>query len=56
MGTTQSDLLENPIYAFIDSTDPNIWLPEAVCKAFETAFGITIDNNTGRRLAQIVET
>jgi hypothetical protein len=56
MGTTQSDLLESPIYAFIDSTDPNIWLPEAACQAFEAAFGISIDNSTGKRLTQRSET
>ena len=55
MGTTQSDLLDSPIYAFIDSTDPNIWLPEAACKAFETAFGITIDNSTGMCLTHMFE-
>ncbi|RDW77801.1 hypothetical protein BP6252_05854 [Coleophoma cylindrospora] len=46
-GTTQSSLLTTPITAFVDSTDPNIWLPADACRAFEDAFGISIDNNTG---------
>lgn len=33
-------------YAFIDSTLPYYWLPESVCEAFETAFGITWDEDT----------
>ncbi|KAH8812134.1 aspartic peptidase domain-containing protein [Xylogone sp. PMI_703] len=43
----QSKLLKDPIYAFIDSTDPNFWLPESVCQAFELAFGISQDPTTG---------
>jgi hypothetical protein len=46
-GTTQSTLLSTPTFAFIESTDPNIWLPEAACLAFEQAFGISIDDSTG---------
>jgi hypothetical protein len=46
-GTTQDVLLSTPIFSFIESTDPNIWLPEAACQAFERAFGISIDNSTG---------
>ena len=46
-GTTQSTLLSTPTFAFIESTDPNIWLPETACNAFEEAFGISIDNYTG---------
>jgi hypothetical protein len=46
-GTTQSTLLSTPTFAFIESTDPNIWLPEAACKAFEQAFGIATDKATG---------
>jgi hypothetical protein len=48
-GTTQSTLLSTPVFTFIESTDPNIWLPEDVCLAFEKAFGLTI-NNAGRYL------
>jgi hypothetical protein len=46
-GATQQNFLEDPIYAFIESTDPNIWLPKEVCQKFEQAFGISIDNSTG---------
>jgi Eukaryotic aspartyl protease len=61
-GTTQETLLSIPIFAFIESTDPNIWLPEAACKAFEEAFGLSIDKTTGLYLmnathyAQLVAT
>jgi FlaG/FlaF family flagellin (archaellin) len=46
-GHSQAVLLSDPIYAFIDSTDPNIWLPAAACAKFEEAFGISLDNATG---------
>jgi hypothetical protein len=46
-GHSQAVLLSEPIYAFIDSTDPNIWLPAAACAKFEEAFGISLDNATG---------
>ncbi|KAF7935175.1 uncharacterized protein EAE97_008082 [Botrytis byssoidea] len=46
-GTTQASLLQSPTYAFIESTDPNLWLPEAVCQEFEKAFGLQLDNSTG---------
>jgi hypothetical protein len=46
-GTTQSSLLPTPKYAFIESTDPNIWLPKDACQQFEQAFGISVDNATG---------
>jgi hypothetical protein len=46
-GTTQSTLLFTPTFAFIESTDPNIWLPAAACEAFEEAFGLSIDKKTG---------
>ncbi|TVY48733.1 hypothetical protein LOCC1_G002310 [Lachnellula occidentalis] len=45
--TTQMHLLPTPIYAFIESTDPNFWLPLEACSAFEKAFGISVDNSTG---------
>jgi hypothetical protein len=45
--TTQANLLPTPIYAFIESTDPNFWLPSEACLAFEKAFGISVDNSTG---------
>lgn len=46
-GTTQANLLAEPVYAFIESTDPNFWLPEAACQEFEKVFGLSIDNSTG---------
>jgi hypothetical protein len=49
-GTTTTSLLSEPIYAFIESTDPNIWLPESACLLFEEAFGITYDNGTEKYL------
>lgn len=45
-GTTTSTLLSAPIYAFIESTDPNIWLPPSACRLFEKAFGLVLDNAT----------
>ncbi|KAL2349943.1 peptidase aspartic [Cryomyces antarcticus] len=35
-----------PIFAYIDSTVPQIWLPRSVCQAFEAAFGLIYDNAT----------
>ena len=49
-GTTTTSLLSEPIYAFIESTDPNIWLPESACLLFEEAFGLTYDNGTKKYL------
>ncbi|KAI0967902.1 aspartic peptidase domain-containing protein [Xylaria arbuscula] len=46
-GSTSATLLSSTIDIFIDSTDPNFWLPDDVCDAFETAFGLTLDNTTG---------
>jgi hypothetical protein len=46
-GSTSITLLSDPINIFIDSTDPNLWLPQDVCEAFESAFGLTLDNTTG---------
>lgn len=46
-GSTSATLLSEPIDIFIDSTDPNLWLPEDVCDAFEEAFGLAIDDKTG---------
>lgn len=46
-GTTSAILLSEPISIFIDSTDPNLWLPGNVCDAFEQAFGLTLDSETG---------
>jgi hypothetical protein len=46
-GSSQKSLLGNATYAFIESTDPNIWLPQEACTLFEEAFGLEIDNKTG---------
>jgi hypothetical protein len=45
-GASPVALLSQPIFAFIESTDPNIWLPETACTAFEKAFGLQLDNTT----------
>jgi hypothetical protein len=46
-GSTTTTLLSSAIDIFVDSTDPNIWLPGDACDAFEAAFGLTLDNTTG---------
>ncbi|KAF2011413.1 acid protease [Aaosphaeria arxii CBS 175.79] len=38
--TSEQQLLQDGIYAFIDSTLPHLRLPVAICKAFEAAFGL----------------
>lgn len=45
-GESDKDLLPSAVYAYIDSTVPQIWLPEEACKAFEDAFDLTYDNET----------
>jgi hypothetical protein len=45
-GSSSSNLLSNPIYAFINSLVPHIWLPVGACKAFEKAFNLTWDDPT----------
>jgi hypothetical protein len=46
-GSSSMTLLSESIDIFIDSTDPNIWLPGDACDSFEKAFGLTQDANTG---------
>lgn len=46
-GSNSATLLSDPIDIYIDSTDPNLWLPDAVCDAFEEAFGLELDKITG---------
>ncbi|KAK4503908.1 hypothetical protein PRZ48_004823 [Zasmidium cellare] len=41
-----TELLPNPIYAYIDSTVPQIWLPTEACQVFENEFGLVYDNTT----------
>lgn len=43
-------LSPKPFKAFIDSTVPDFWFPASVCQAFEKAFGLKLDNITGRYL------
>jgi hypothetical protein len=43
---TQTALLPQPIYAYIDSTIAEIWLPLEACLLFEQAFGIKYDATT----------
>lgn len=49
-GTSTKPLLPTPIYAFVESTDPNIWLPLEACKEFEAAFGLEWDDITSKYL------
>lgn len=46
-GATSETLLSDSIDIFIDSTDPNIWLPNETCDAFEQAFGLSLDEESG---------
>ena len=46
-GSESATLLSEPIDIMIDSTDPNLWLPEEVCDKFEEAFGLTLDEESG---------
>ncbi|KAL8928838.1 MAG: hypothetical protein Q9208_001616 [Pyrenodesmia sp. 3 TL-2023] len=39
----ESQMLTQGIYALVDSTVAHLWLPVAVCQAFEDAFGIEFD-------------
>jgi hypothetical protein len=44
--TIDTELLPSPIYAYIDSTIPEIWLPIEACMAFEIEFGLIYDDKT----------
>ncbi|KAI1848561.1 hypothetical protein JX266_005420 [Neoarthrinium moseri] len=46
-GSSSMSLLSDSIQIFLDSTEPNIWLPESTCDAFEEAFGLTLDPESG---------
>ena len=46
METDSQSLLSQPVFAYIDSTVPHIWLPTDACTAFEKAFGLTLDPTT----------
>jgi len=43
----QHNLLPTPIFTFIDSAIPHIWLPISSCTEFERAFGLTYDKTQG---------
>lgn len=43
---TQTALLPNPVYSYIDSTIAEIWLPIEACEQFEQAFGLTYDETS----------
>ncbi|KAG4432803.1 hypothetical protein IFR05_011714 [Cadophora sp. M221] len=43
-------LMSTPIFAFIDSAVPDFYLPVSVCQQFEKAFGLTLDQASGRYL------
>jgi hypothetical protein len=49
-GSPSNLLPDGSINIFIDSTVPELWLPESACKAFEAAFGIEYNTNYGRYL------
>ncbi|KAK4216425.1 aspartic peptidase domain-containing protein [Rhypophila decipiens] len=46
-GADSRTILSEPIDIFIDSTDPNLWLPQEACEVFEEAFGLTLDETSG---------
>ncbi|MBE7157810.1 MAG: hypothetical protein INR62_05150, partial [Rhodospirillales bacterium] len=41
-----TELLPAPIYAYLDATVAEIWLPISACHAFEDEFGLVYDNTT----------
>ena len=41
-----TEMLPNKVYALIDATVPELWLPIEACQAFENEFGLTYDNKT----------
>ncbi|KAJ3466473.1 hypothetical protein MRS44_004037 [Fusarium solani] len=45
-GADQASLLPSPINIYIDSTDPNIWLPKSAVEAFESAFDLILDEDS----------
>lgn len=48
-GETAS-LLPNPIFVALDSSQPNIWLPQEACREFEDTFGLTWNETAERYL------
>lgn len=43
---TATELLPNAVYAYIDSSVPQIWLPAAACQVFEQEFSLVYDNSS----------
>lgn len=43
-----SVLLSDGIYAYIDSTVPDLWLPASVCQAFATQYGLNYNATVNR--------
>ncbi|CZS97414.1 uncharacterized protein RCO7_00245 [Rhynchosporium graminicola] len=43
-------LMSTPIFAFIDSAVPDFYLPGSVCRQFERAFSLILDQASGRYL------
>jgi hypothetical protein len=43
---SQTSLFSSGIYAFIDSSIAELWLPLSVCQAFESAFGLIYNTTT----------
>ncbi|KAK3068043.1 hypothetical protein LTR53_014689 [Teratosphaeriaceae sp. CCFEE 6253] len=41
-----TELLPGPIYMYVDSTVPQIWLPLESCRVFEYEFGLVYDNTS----------
>lgn len=46
-GFSETNLLSSSIYAFIDSSIAQIYLPASACQAFEAAFGLTYNTTAG---------
>lgn len=44
--SNEVELLPTPIYALVDTTVPQIWLPIEACQKFESEFGLEYDNTT----------
>lgn len=44
---SNTTLMSSAEFAFIDSSVTEIWLPASVCQAFESAFGLQLDDATG---------
>ena len=43
---SETPLLSEGIFSFLDSLVPHLWLPVPVCKTFENVFGLTYNSST----------